>query len=321
MSKKRYMTLVTNRGKQKILKAAAVGKKVAISKIKVGDGNGSSYTIDESMTSLKNVVYETNIANFKQDPLNQNTLVVESLIPSDVGGFYIREIGLYDEDDELIVITSYEETYKPVAEEGSTMELFIRIAMVLSNTNAVTIVIDPSVVFVTQADLEKIYKLIGDPGTASAEFTDTSSIVIMLRELYTMIGDFKNLELDGYDTRPISEGGNGTKNITNILKFLWNKISNIELTDLKVKVTTWENHTLDKVLSKIKGWIGTLTNLKTKDKSSLVGAINELVDKDTEIVSTMGEYKASVDEYSKQLGVYVERHKVANDRLEKLLRG
>lgn len=312
------MTLVTNRGKQKILKAAAVGKKVAISKIKVGDGNGSSYTIDESMTSLKNVVYETNIANFKQDPLNQNTLVVESLIPSDVGGFYIREIGLYDEDDELIVITSYEETYKPVAEEGSTMELFIRIAMVLSNTNAVTIVIDPSVVFVTQADLEKIYKLIGDPGTASAEFTDTSSIVIMLRELYAMIGDFKNLELDGYDTRPISEGGNGNKNITNILKFLWGKISNIELTDLKVKITTWENHTLDKVLSKIKDWIGTLTNLKTKEKTNIVGAVNELVDKDTEIVSTIGEYKASVDEYSKNLGVYVERHRIANDRLESL---
>ena len=158
---KKYMTLITNIGRQKIMKATATGKKVAINKIKIGDGNGTSYEIDESMTKLKNVVYETNIANFKQDPLNPNTLIVESLIPSDVGGFYIREIGLYDEDDELIVLTSYEETYKPVAEEGSTMELFIRIAMVLSNSNAVTIVIDPSVVFVTQADLEKIYKQVG----------------------------------------------------------------------------------------------------------------------------------------------------------------
>ena len=263
------MTLITNIGRQKIMKATATGKKVAINKIKIGDGNGTSYEIDESMTKLKNVVYETNIANFKQDPLNPNTLIVESLIPSDVGGFYIREIGLYDEDDELIVLTSYEETYKPVAEEGSTMELFIRIAMVLSNSNAVTIVIDPSVVFVTQADLEKIYKLIGDPGTASGEFNNIGSIVIMLRELHDNIGDVKNLILDGYNENTESEGGHGKKNLANIIKVLWHKLDSIELTDLKVKVTTWANKTLDIVL----------------------------------------------------LGIYVDRHETANNKLEKLLKG
>lgn len=293
---KKYMTLVTNKGKQKMLKAAATGKKVAISKIKVGDGGGSSYEIDESMTKLKNVVYETHIANFKQDPLNQNTLVVESLIPSDVGGFYIREIGLFDEDDDLIVLTSYEETYKPVAEDGSTMELFIRIAMVLANTNAVTIVIDPSVVFVTHADLEKIYKLIGDPGTASKEFKSIESIVVMLRGLHDRIGDISGLKLPEY-----SEKEHGKKNVSNILKFVYDKATNIkvpeipkiDLIDTKVKVTTWANKMLDKVLQ-------------------------ELSDKDREIVSAMNEYRASVDEYSKQLGVYVERHRIANNLLEKL---
>lgn len=290
------MTLITNIGRQKIMKATATGKKVAINKIKIGDGNGTSYEIDESMTKLKNVVYETNIANFKQDPLNPNTLIVESLIPSDVGGFYIREIGLYDEDDELIVLTSYEETYKPVAEEGSTMELFIRIAMVLSNSNDVTIVIDPSVVFVTQADLEKIYKLIGDPGTASGEFNNIGSIVIMLRELHDNIGDVKNLILDGYNENTESEGGHGKKNLANIIKVLWHKLDSIELTDLKVKVTTWANKTLDIVLK-------------------------ELKNKDAEIVNTMKEYKTSVDEYSKNLGIYVDRHEAANTKLEKLLKG
>ena len=290
------MTLITNIGRQKIMKATATGKKVAINKIKIGDGNGTSYEIDESMTKLKNVVYETNIANFKQDHLNPNTLIVESLIPSDVGGFYIREIGLYDEDDELIVLTSYEETYKPVAEEGSTMELFIRIAMVLSNSNAVTIVIDPSVVFVTQADLEKIYKLIGDPGTASGEFNNIGSIVIMLRELHDNIGDVKNLILDGYNENTESEGGHGKKNLANIIKVLWHKLDSIELTDLKVKVTTWANKTLDIVLK-------------------------ELKNKDAEIVNTMKEYKASVDEYSRNLGIYVDRHEAANNKLEKLLKG
>lgn len=127
------------------------------------------------------------------------------------------------------------------------------------------------------------------------------------------LGDIKGTVLNGYD-----EVEHGEKSVANFVKFIWGKLGSIELTDIKVKVTTWSNDPLNLVLGKIKGWIGTLTNLKTKDKSSLVGAVNELVDKDTEIVSTMGEYKASVDEYSKQLGVYVERHRIANDRLEAL---
>lgn len=127
------------------------------------------------------------------------------------------------------------------------------------------------------------------------------------------LGDIKGTVLNGYD-----EVEHGEKSAANFVKFIWGKLGSIELTDIKVKVTTWSNDPLNLVLGKIKGWIGTLTNLKTKEKSSLVGAVNELVDKDTEIVSTMGEYKASVDEYSKNLGVYVERHKIANDRLEAL---
>lgn len=127
------------------------------------------------------------------------------------------------------------------------------------------------------------------------------------------LGDIKGTILNGYD-----EVEHGEKSAANFVKFIWGKLGSIELTDLKVKVTTWSGDTLNAVLDKIKGWIGTLTNLKTKEKSSLVGAVNELVDKDTEMVSTMGEYKASVDEYSKQLGVYVERHRLANDRLEAL---
>ncbi|MDU1599154.1 hypothetical protein [Peptostreptococcus anaerobius] len=85
------------------------------------------------------------------------------------------------------------------------------------------------------------------------------------------IGNIKGTSLEGYD-----EVEHGKKSAANFVKFIWSKLGNIELTDIKVKVTTWENHTLDKVLSKIKGWIGTLTNLKTKEKSSLVGAVNEI---------------------------------------------
>lgn len=105
------------------------------------------------------------------------------------------------------------------------------------------------------------------------------------------IGNIKETTLEGYD-----EVTHGNKTLTNLIKFLWKKLGSIELTDLKVKVTTWANKTLDKVLK-------------------------ELKDKDTEIVNTMKEYKASVDEYSRNLGIYVDRHETANNKLEKLLKG
>ena len=105
------------------------------------------------------------------------------------------------------------------------------------------------------------------------------------------IGNIKETTLEGYD-----EVTHGNKTLINLIKFLWKKLGSIELTDKKVKVTTWANKMLDIVLK-------------------------ELKEKDTEIVNAMKEYKASVDEYSKNLGIYVARHETANNKLEKLLKG
>lgn len=107
------------------------------------------------------------------------------------------------------------------------------------------------------------------------------------------IGKVDSVNMGGYDE---DSEVSSEKSLTNYIKYLWKKLGSIELTDLKVKVTTWANKTLDKVLK-------------------------ELKDKDTEIVNTMKEYKASVDEYSKNLGIYVDRHETANNELEKLLKG
>lgn len=87
------------------------------------------------------------------------------------------------------------------------------------------------------------------------------------------VGNIKGITLEGYN-----ESEHSKKTAANFIKFIWSKLGSIELTDIKVKVTTWSNDPLNLVLGKIKGWIGTLTNLKTKEKSSLVGAVNELHD-------------------------------------------
>lgn len=107
------------------------------------------------------------------------------------------------------------------------------------------------------------------------------------------IGKLSSVNMEGYDE---DLEVSSEKSLTNYIKFLWKRLGSIELTDKKVKVTTWANKMLDIVLK-------------------------ELKEKDTEIVNAMKEYKASVDEYSKNLGIYVARHETANNKLEKLLKG
>ena len=92
------------------------------------------------------------------------------------------------------------------------------------------------------------------------------------------LGSIDKTNLQGYD-----EGRDGTKSVANFIKFIWKKLNSIELTDLKVKVTTDGDNTLDKVLKAIKNSIGTLTSLKTNEKNSTVGAINEVFDTTTNL--------------------------------------
>ena len=96
---KSYYTIITDVGKAKIANASVTGNKVGFVKIQLGDGGGSEYTPTESQTALKNVVWEGNIGNTTTDETAPNCIILESLIPSSVGGFMIREIGYLDDED------------------------------------------------------------------------------------------------------------------------------------------------------------------------------------------------------------------------------
>lgn len=93
-----------------------------------------------------------------------------------------------------------------------------------------------------------------------------------------ILGKLSDIEIDSY-----SVSNDGIKNIANFIKFIWKKLNSIELTDLKVKVTTDGDKTLDKVLKAIKNSIGKLSSLKTNEKNSTVGAINEVFDETVEL--------------------------------------
>lgn len=155
-----FYTILTNEGKAKIANCNALGTKVNFTKFKVGDGAGAYYNPTEDMTELKNIVYEGNIGSISIDSDNPNWIILEFIIPGNVGGFTIREAGIYDDSGALLAIGKYPETYKPVLQDGSLKDLSIKMIIEVSNTASVTLKIDPTVVLATQKDIEKVKKYV-----------------------------------------------------------------------------------------------------------------------------------------------------------------
>lgn len=148
-----FYSLVTEIGKAKIANAAVLGEKVKITHLAVGDGNGNYYEPTETQTALVSEVWKGAVGTIKIDSVNKNWVVIETLIPSDIGGFTIREAGLYDEAGDLLVIAKYPATYKPIAVQGTIKELILRQIFEVSNAESVTLKIDPAVTIATKKEL------------------------------------------------------------------------------------------------------------------------------------------------------------------------
>lgn len=148
----KYETLTTSLGKSKIIEAAATGGMVNISQFAVGD-DGSRVT--ESLTSLRKERWRGTINDVVLDPKNPNYLTYELIIPFDVGGFTIREVGLLDDEGDLIAISNYPDTYKPLLSEGTGKQTIINFVIEVSNADAVSINIDPSIVNATKAYVDR----------------------------------------------------------------------------------------------------------------------------------------------------------------------
>ncbi|MHY41456.1 phage tail protein, partial [Escherichia coli] len=116
----------------------------------VGDANGVLPTPDPAQTKLINQKRIAPLNLLSVDPNNQSQIIAEQIIPENEGGFWIREIGLYDDEGVLIAVANCPETYKPQLQEGSGRTQTIRMILVVSNTEAITLKIDPSVVLATR---------------------------------------------------------------------------------------------------------------------------------------------------------------------------
>lgn len=149
MSQK-YYAIVTNLGAAKIANAAALGTKLSITQMAVGDGGGTLPTPNASQTKLVNETRRAAINTLSIDPANASQVIAEQVIPETEGGFWIREMGLFDADGTLIAVCNTPETYKPALQEGSGRTQTVRMILIVNSTDAITLKIDPSVVLATR---------------------------------------------------------------------------------------------------------------------------------------------------------------------------
>lgn len=147
---KQYYTLVTNIGAARIAKATALGTVVNLSQMAVGDGGGNPITPSATATALTREVYRASLNMLAVDENNQNQVIAELLIPEEEGDFTIREVGLFDDDNNLIAIGSIADSYKPRLSSGTASQQIIRMVIQIDNTDAVVLKVDPAVVLATR---------------------------------------------------------------------------------------------------------------------------------------------------------------------------
>lgn len=145
-----YYTLITNTGKQKLATAVATNIPLNLSEIAIGDGGGTVYNPGETATALLREVYRAEINNIYADPENADRIIVEALMPAGVGGWYIREAGIFDTAGDLICVAKFPETYKPLLAEGSGKDLYIKIVMIVGNATLVNLTVEAETVLASR---------------------------------------------------------------------------------------------------------------------------------------------------------------------------
>ncbi|EGI2423444.1 phage tail protein [Escherichia coli] len=146
----KFYTLLTDIGAAKLASAAALGVPLKITHMAVGDGGGTLPTPDAKQTGLVNEKRRAALNMLYIDPQNSSQIIAEQVIPENEGGWWIREVGLFDESGALIAVGNCPESYKPQLVEGSGRTQTVRMVLITSSTDNITLKIDPAVVLATR---------------------------------------------------------------------------------------------------------------------------------------------------------------------------
>lgn len=177
-----FFAILTNIGAAKQANADALGLPWKITHMAIGDANGADPIPSVTQTKLINEVRRAPLNTLKIDPANAAVIIAEQVIPADVGGFWIREIGLYDADGDFVAVANCAPSFKPLLVQGSGRTQIVRLNIIVTNAGNVELKIDPSVVLATRAYvdakvLEELYKLDSYAPINSPAFLGTPTAV------------------------------------------------------------------------------------------------------------------------------------------------
>ncbi|WP_252997460.1 phage tail protein [Pseudomonas thivervalensis] len=175
-----FFAILTAVGKAKQANADALGIPWTFAQMGVGDANGTEPMPNEQQTQLINERRRAPLNQLKVDPANPNIIIAEQVIPENVGGWWIREVGLYDAAGDLVAVANCAPSFKPLLTQGSGRTQVVRMNLIVSNTANVELKIDPSVVLATRQYvdskiLEELYKL---DSKQSVRVATTASIAL-----------------------------------------------------------------------------------------------------------------------------------------------
>ncbi|HGN9523884.1 TPA: phage tail protein, partial [Morganella morganii] len=172
----KYFAILTNYGAAQLANAVALGTQMNISAMAVGDGGGTLPVPDPAQTKLVRETRRAAVNQVSIDEKNPNFIIAEQVIPENEGGWWIREIGLFDDTGGLIAVGNAPETYKPNLQEGSGRTQVIQMVLMVSSTQAITLKVDPSVVLATREYVTKsIDAAIQESETKAARIYATKS--------------------------------------------------------------------------------------------------------------------------------------------------
>lgn len=148
-----YFAILTDYGTRAIAHALSQGQPLQLTQFAVGDGNGQAVTPTVSATALVHQTHIAPVSAVSLDPRNNKQVIVELTIPENVGGFYIREMGVFDSQNKLIAYANCPESFKPTESSGSGKVQVLRMILKVESSSAVTLSIDHSVIFITRQQM------------------------------------------------------------------------------------------------------------------------------------------------------------------------
>ena len=148
-----YFAILTDYGTRAIAHALSQGQPLQLTQFAVGDGNGQAVTPTASATALVHQTHIAPVSAVSLDPRNNKQVIVELTIPENIGGFYIREMGVFDSQNKLIAYANCPESFKPTESSGSGKVQVLRMILKVESSSAVTLSIDHSVIFITRQQM------------------------------------------------------------------------------------------------------------------------------------------------------------------------